>query len=110
MKYNNLKKILKNYGDETVRIIKDDIRYKKLIRTGKLLGSISYKIVNKSGGIGIEFFMIDYGKFVDEGTIYIKAQNFFKENINKQYKKWEVQIKDAVALDFKSDIEKTFLK
>ena len=108
MKYNNLKKVLNDYGIETVKIIKNDIRYKKLIRTGKLLGSISYKVVNKSGGLGIEFFMVDYGKFVDEGTIYIKAQKFFKENIREQYKKWEIKIKDAVSLDFKEDIEKTF--
>lgn len=110
MRYDNLKKTLNDYGIDTVKVIKEDIRYKKLIRTGKLLGSISYKIVKRNDGLGVEFIMIDYGKFVDEGTIYIKAQKFFKDNIQKQYKKWEPKIKDAVALDFKIDFEKTFQK
>lgn len=110
MKYDNLKKALRDYGNDTVKVIKEDIRYKKLIRTGKLLGSISYKLVKKSDGFGVEFLMVEYGKFVDEGTIYIKAQKFFKDNIQKQYKKWETQIKDAVALDFKIDFQKTFQK
>jgi len=110
MKWINLKKVLNDYGNDTVKVIKEDIRFKKLIRTGTLLGSITFKLVKKNDGFGVEFFMVEYGKFVDQGTVYIKAQKFFKDNIKKQYSKWEQRINDAVALDFKDEVKKTFSK
>jgi hypothetical protein len=105
MKYTALKSTLNLFGKETVEVIKKDIRYKKLIETGKLLGSITYQVVSNSNGFEIDFFMIEYGKFVDEGTRYIKARGFFKDNIDKQYKKWEQNILDALAKDSMADIE-----
>ena len=105
MRLDNLRREMDRFGRETVEIIKQDIRYKNAIQTGKLLGSISYKLYERSNTIEIDFFMIDYGKYVDEGTKYIKARNFFKENIDKQYKKWEDDFKEALAKDAIQEIE-----
>ena len=36
----NLKRALEKFGKETTQLIRRDIRYKKLVKTGKLVGSI----------------------------------------------------------------------
>jgi hypothetical protein len=108
MKISNLKKTMHQFGRETVDVIKKDIRYKNAIKTGKLLGSIEYQLKERSGNVEVDFFMVEYGKYVDEGTIYIKARNFFKENIDKQYKKWEKEISDAVSKDIDEELKNIF--
>lgn len=108
MKISNLKQTMHQFGRETVDVIKKDIRYKNAIRTGKLLGSITYQLYERGGNIEVDFFMVEYGKFVDEGTIYIKARNFFKENIQKQYKKWEKDISDAFDKDIDEELKNIF--
>jgi hypothetical protein len=93
-----------------VEVIKKDIRYKKAIETGRLLGSITYQIYNKGNGFEIDFFMIDYGKYVDEGTRYIKAREFFIRNIDLQFKKWENKIADALLEDAADDLAESLKK
>jgi hypothetical protein len=110
MKYTALKSILHQFGRETVGVIKKDIRYKKAIDTGKLLGSITYQIYDGRDGLKVDFFMIDYGKYVDEGTIYIKAREFFKRNIELQYKKWEDKITEAASQDVVDDLTESLKK
>jgi hypothetical protein len=104
MRLDNLRREMDRFGRETVEIIKRDIRYKNAIQTGRLLGSISYKLYERNDTIEIDFFMIDYGKYVDEGTRYIKARNFFKENINQQYEKWKDDFAQALSKDAEEEI------
>jgi len=101
----NLKAVMHQFGRDTVEVIKKDIRYKDLIKTGKLLGSITYQLYDRGSDIEVDFFMINYGKFTDEGTRYIKARKFFNYNIEKQYEKWQQAILDAVSKDAMDDIE-----
>lgn len=110
MRYTNLQSTLHQFGRETVEVIKKDIRYKKAIETGRLLGSITYQIYNKGNGFEIDFFMIDYGKYVDEGTRYIKAREFFIRNIDLQFKKWENKIADALLEDAADDLAESLKK
>jgi hypothetical protein len=110
MKYTNLKSTLNLFGKETVEVIKKDIRYKKLIDTGKLLGSITYQVFQKGNGFEIDFFMVDYGKYVDEGTRYIKAREFFIRNIDLQYKKWSDKITESVSKDAVDDLTENLKK
>jgi len=105
MRLDNLKRTMHQFGRETVDLIKKDIRYKNAIRTGDLLGSITYQLYERNGSIEIDFFMIDYGKYVDEGTRYIKARHFFKQNIEDQYKKWQDEFADALSKDAMVEIE-----
>lgn len=93
------------FGRDTVEVIKKDIRYKDLIKTGKLLGSITYQLYDRGDNIEVDFFMINYGKFTDEGTRYIKARKFFNYNIEKQYEKWNDAILDALGKDGMEEIE-----
>ena len=110
MRYTNLQSTLHQFGRETVEVIKKDIRYKKAIETGRLLGSITYQIYNKGNGFEIDFFMVDYGKYVDEGTRYIKAREFFIRNIELQYKKWENKIADSALEDAVDDLTESLKK
>jgi hypothetical protein len=105
MNLKNLKSVMHEFGRDTVAVIKNDIRYKDLIKTGKLLGSITYQLYQRNDVIEVDFFMIDYGKYVDEGTRYIKARRFFNYNIEKQYEKWDQYFLDALAKDAMEDIE-----
>ena len=83
----------------SVGVIKSDIRYKDLIKTGKLLGSITYQLYRKNDVIEVDFFMIDYGEYVDEGTRYVEARGFFNYNIEKQYEKSNQYFLGALAKD-----------
>jgi hypothetical protein len=100
----NLKRALEKFGKETTQLIRRDIRYKKLVKTGKLVGSIDFKIITRNDRYEIEFIMVEYGKFLDEGTRYIKAQRFFKDNIDKQLEKYETEFLDAMAKDLFSTL------
>jgi hypothetical protein len=110
MKYTSLKSTLHLFGRDTVEVIKKDIRYKKAIDTGRLLGSITYQVFDKGNGFEIDFFMVDYGKYVDEGTRYIKAREFFIRNIDLQYKKWSDKITEAVSKDAVDDLTESLKK
>jgi hypothetical protein len=106
----NYIRALKNYGKETVQVIKKDIRYKNLIKTGDLLGSIDFRLVERGDNIEIEFIMISYGKYVDEGTIYIRAREFFKENIKSQFEKWTPEFNKAIDTDINEELNSLFKK
>ena len=54
--------------------------------------------------------MVDYGKYVDEGTRYIKAREFFKKNIEIQYKKWSDKITESVSKDAVDDLTENLKK
>ena len=110
MRYTALKSILHQFGRETVDVIKKDIRYKKAIDTGKLLGSITYQIYDGRNGLKVDFFMVDYCKYVDEVTRYIKAREFFIRNIDLQYKKWSDKITEAVSQDAVNDLTESLKK
>ena len=87
--------VLKKFGDEVVEAVKRDIQSKKLIKTGDLYKSISYTISGQS----IDFEMIYYGKYLDQGTKYIYPRNFFKPIIKKILKKFKASIAKAIFLD-----------
>ena len=49
-------------------------------------------------------------KYVDEGTRYIKAREFFKKNIEIQYKKWSDKITESVSKDAVDDLTENLKK
>ena len=102
-----IKTVLKQVGKSTVERIRRNIRYKDLIKTGKLLGSIEYKVINTNNNFELQFYMVEYGKFLDEGTIYIKAQKFFNDIIDDELKKNENNILNAYADDLLKNIDKS---
>lgn len=86
------KKVLKKFGKRTKKDIVDKIESEGLVKTGKLKRSIDFKIDDDN----ITFEMVDYGKFLDEGTKHIDAYNFFEDIIQQNSEEIEDDIRDAI--------------
>lgn len=97
-----LEKLLDEFGRDTVDAIVSEIVRKDVIKTGALKNSIDYNIFNDGEDIRIEFKMLEYGKFVDEGTRYIKAREFFLKVIERQT--------ELFSKDLEGEIEDEFYK
>jgi hypothetical protein len=95
----SLQQVLTDYGVDTVQKIRQKIVDTDTIDTGALLNSIDYVVVPDGNSFDIEFFMNDYGRYTDEGTIRIDARKFFNEVIDQNYNLWSERIVDAVIQD-----------
>jgi hypothetical protein len=99
----NINKSLKKFAIDTKREIENDIIRKNVIDTGDLLRSIKYLQV----GSFISFSMLDYGKFVDEGTDFIKPRKFFNDVINEMSDELEDYLLGDVELEIEKAVEKS---
>jgi hypothetical protein len=96
----DLEKLLNDFGRRTVDAIVSDIVRKNVIKTGALKNSIDYDIFSDSEGVKIQFKMIEYGKYVDEGTIYIEPREFFNKVIEKQTELFSRDLEDEIEKEF----------
>lgn len=101
----NIERFLKGFGEQTKKKIVQKIIRVGAIRTGNLKKSIAYNIVKKGDSYEIEFSMIDYGIYVDEGTKYIKPREFFVKVIEEYIEKVFDEVMDE-ALE--QELEKIF--
>lgn len=93
--------LLIKIGEETRDIIVADIERQHLIKTGTLRDSIDFNIQ----GNELHFTMVDYGKFLDEGTIYISPREFFTKHIEEQLEKYHDELEEALANDLYDELE-----
>ncbi len=98
-----VKRRFETFGDLTKNAIEKKIKKTKTIDTGALLKSIDYKITKK----GVEFSMLDYGKFTDEGTKYIRPREFFNKVIEEET---EDNLPDILFNYFEAEIDKKLRK
>jgi len=98
-------KFLKGFGEGTKKEIIKKIIKVGAIRTGNLKNSIAYNVKKSGGSYVIEFSMIDYGNYVDEGTKYIEPREFFNQVIEDYIDKVFDEVMDA-ALE--KELEKIF--
>jgi hypothetical protein len=96
----DLQKLLNDFGRDTVDDIVSEIVRKNVIKTGALKNSIDYDIFNEGDDLVIRFEMIEYGKFVDEGTIYITPREFFNKVIERNYIRLGESLEDEIAEEF----------
>lgn len=100
------KDLLEKIGNETVKLIKDEITKKNLIKTGDLKDSIKYKLVKNGSQYSLEFEEIYYGEYLDQGTRYIRPpREFFEKIIKEQLDKYEDDIADAYFQDMIDEID-----
>lgn len=100
------KDLLEKIGNETVKLIKDEITKKNLIKTGDLKDSIKYKLVKNGSQYSLEFEEIYYGEYLDQGTRYIRPpREFFEKIIKAQLDKYESDIADAYFQDMIDEID-----
>lgn len=101
----DMKNFLSDFGLLTKKKIVDKIIQVNAIRTGDLKRSISYNVNKKGDSYEIEFSMIDYGQYVDQGTKYIEPREFFVKIIEETISKAFDEVMDE-ALE--KELEKIF--
>lgn len=82
MKTENIERYLNSFGKQVVNRAKGNIQKAKGGGTA-LEQSISFKVVTDSDGFKVQFYMADYGTFVDKGVSGNKKQQKFKDYKNK---------------------------
>lgn len=66
--FKNTYKYITTYGNQVEQEIETRLYNLGKVASGKLYDSIGYKIIEGGKGYKLQFFMADYGKFVDKGT------------------------------------------
>ncbi len=64
----NLTEIFNKFGKQVIKQSRSNLTRGKKNVSKKLYDSLEYNLVEKEGKISIEFLMLDYGQFVDEGV------------------------------------------
>ncbi|QDP46661.1 MAG: hypothetical protein Unbinned6316contig1000_5 [Prokaryotic dsDNA virus sp.] len=75
MDLTNLEKYLQDWGNEVVRLSKDELRDAK--GNTRLGGSIRVEVRQEPNGIDVTFYMLDYGTFLDKGVSGNKVKRSF---------------------------------
>lgn len=85
---------VKDFADDTTRKVLDKIIEVDAIDTGRLFESVDARIGGAARSYTLNMNMVEYGKFVDEGTIKITPREFFKNIILEQANSFRKYIKD----------------
>ena len=78
MKTNNLEKYLESFGKYIVQQSRTNLTKGKKNVDKRLYNSIKFEVVADSKGFSVQFFMLDYGTFVDKGVSGNKQNQSYK--------------------------------
>ncbi len=90
MKNKNLERYLNSFGKYIVQQSKSNLTKQKKNVSRELYNSIRYDIVYNKGNFSVDFYMLDYGTFVDKG---VSGKNKIQEFTNYDGKKVESPFK-----------------
>ncbi len=82
MKTENIERYLNSFGKQVVNRAKGNIQKAKGGGTA-LEQSIRFEVITDADGFTVQFYMADYGTFVDKGVSGNKKQQKFKDYKNK---------------------------
>jgi len=85
MKADNIERYLNSFGKQVVNRAKGNLQKAKGGGT-KLENSISFKVVTEADGFTIQFYMSNYGKFVDKGVSGTEIKRKFTDYKGKTIK------------------------
>jgi|TARA_R100001244_G_scaffold11092_2_gene13180 hypothetical protein len=80
----NIENYLNSFGKQVVNRSKGNLQ--RAGKGGKLENSISFKVVSDADGFTVQFYMTNYGKFVDKGVSGTQTKRTFKNYKNKVIK------------------------
>ena len=80
----NVKKELNKFGKYVIQQSRTNLTKNKINATGDLYGSLGYDLKVMPNSVFMEFYMMDYGKFVDEGVQGSKST--YPESRNSPFK------------------------
>lgn len=66
--WDNLYKVLKDYGEQLASEYKDNLRGNDRQATGNLVSSVKYKLIRKDSSIEVDLSLADYWKWVENDT------------------------------------------
>lgn len=95
---------LNNFGETVSGLIREEIVSTKTVDTGDLLRSVSYKVDPET--LKLDFSMLEYGIYTDEGTQYIKARKFFTQTIRDKLPTLGDNIAKIIASSVVEDVKK----
>lgn len=104
----NVDKILPLMGDEITEAIKSAIKRKGAYKTGTLYNSIASTVKPITTGEEINVKMVEYGRYVNDGTKYIKARKFIELGLEQTKEEVFEQIAIAAAQDIADHIDVTY--
>lgn len=80
----NVKEELNKFGKYVIQQSRTNLTKNKINATGDLYGSLGYDLKVMPNSVFMEFYMMDYGKFVDEGVKGSKST--YPESRNSPFK------------------------
>jgi len=80
----NVKEELNKFGKYVVQQSRTNLTKNKINATGDLYGSLGYDLKVMPNSVFMEFFMMEYGKFIDEGVQ--GSQSTYAESRQSPYK------------------------
>ena len=83
MKTDNIEKYLNSFGKYIVKQSRTNLTKGKKNVSKELYNSISFKVVTDADGFSVQFYMADYGTFVDKGVSGNKQTRRYKDYTGK---------------------------
>ena len=80
----NVKEELNKFGKYVVQQSRTNLTKNKITATGDLYGSLGYDLKVMPNSVFMEFYMMEYGKFIDEGVQ--GSQSTYPESRQSPYK------------------------
>jgi hypothetical protein len=102
MDFENLKQVMLEISEELSTASKQKLQSNGSVRTGKLLKSIKPQAKVTELKAGIE--MVEYGKFVENGTKYQQSKPFIEPSLDMLNERFKDQIQQALALDIQMQL------
>jgi hypothetical protein len=84
MNTDNIERYLNSFGKQVVNRAKGNLQ--KAQKGGKLEESIRFEVVTDADGFTVQFYMSNYGQFVDKGVSGTKTKRTFKDYKSKVIK------------------------
>jgi hypothetical protein len=84
MKTDNIERYLESFGKQVVNRSKGNLQ--KAGKGGKLEESIKFEVITTTDGFTVQFFMSNYGQYVDKGVSGTQTKRTFKDYKGKVIK------------------------
>ena len=86
MNTDNIERYLNSFGKYVVKQSRTNLTKGKKNVSKELYNSISFKVVTDANGFSVQFYMADYGTFIDKGVSGNKQQRSYKDYTGKTVK------------------------
>jgi len=83
MKTDNIERYLNSFGKYIVKQSRTNLTKGKKNVSKELYNSISFKVITDADGFSVQFYMADYGTFVDKGVSGNKQTRRYKDYTGK---------------------------